>query len=284
MRKAAVLTAAFAVVAALVIGGVMLGRLRGHTRFVYLTGQTSGPAASGWEDVAWPAGPGLTVRGRLHRPASSDAPWLLFVPGNDPTPLATGQRVLDAVRGEADLGLAVFAYRGFDASGGAPSPEALPADTLALAQRLLRDQKVTGPRLHVVGFSMGTTIAARVAAGLAASQQSPQTLSLLASTPSLELVPAGLVAKFLPSDTYSMVGVEPQVKARVLVMHGENDTVLPPRLGAQVAAAFGPSAKWTVVNSRGHEDLLEAPEVIAALRAHVAEAPVKAPPLAPVAP
>ena len=280
MKKAAVV-ATLGVVAALVIGGVMLGRLRGHTRFVYLTGQKSGPAAAGWEDVGWPVASGLTVRARLHRPASPDAPWLLFVPGNDPTPLATGQRVLDAVRGDADWGLAVLSYRGFDASGGAPSPQSLAADTLELAQRLLRDEKVTGPRLHLIGFSMGTTIAARVAAGLAAFQQSPQTLSLLASTPSLELVPGGLVAKFLPSDTYSMVGVEPQVKARVLLMHGERDTVLPPALGAQVAAAFGPAAKWTVVKSRGHEDLLDAPEVISAVRAHVTEPRSEAPPPAP---
>jgi hypothetical protein len=75
-------------------------------------------ATAGWAKAELDVAPGTALRGLVRKPSSSTRPWVLFYPGNDESQLERGHGFLTRLGGEADLGLAVFAYRGYDASDG----------------------------------------------------------------------------------------------------------------------------------------------------------------------
>ena len=97
---------------------------RARLRFPYLSRPI--PAATyaalaakpGWAKAELEVAPSITLRGLVRRPSVSGKPWVLFYPGNDESQLERGQAFLIRLAGDADLGLAVFGYRGYDASDG----------------------------------------------------------------------------------------------------------------------------------------------------------------------
>ena len=96
----------------------VMGRPR--PRFPYLATPLSSTAydelahLEGWAKSLITVAPGVKLRGLVRNPKNPGSPWVLYYPGNDRTQLRTGQAFLATLFGTDDLGLAVFAYRGFD--------------------------------------------------------------------------------------------------------------------------------------------------------------------------
>src|SRR4051812_10184084 len=115
-----------------VLGAALLSPLRerffGRTRlrFPYLARPIAAASYAalaskpGWAKSEVRVAPDITLRGLLRRPSSNSAPWVLFYPGNDESQLERGHAFLTALAGDRDWGLAVYAYRGYDASDGKP--------------------------------------------------------------------------------------------------------------------------------------------------------------------
>ena len=70
----------------------------------------------------------------------------------------------DAVIGDRDWGAVVWAYRGFDGSGGTPDPHLLAEDAWKAAADLTRTAPCGRDRIHLVGFSLGSSMVAAVSA------------------------------------------------------------------------------------------------------------------------
>lgn len=252
--------AALAVMAAGSLARRALGRSR--RRFPYLVGSLTPDArvaltADGaWVSSSAVVAPGVSLNGIIRRPADRRAPWILFYPGNDATPLATARRFLDLLRGDHDWGCAVWAYRGYDSSDGAPARDALAADASRLYDGLLEAEGLPPERLNVLAFSMGGYLAASAVSRGAQSGRAPASLSLLASVRDVEMTPAGWAARLFGGERFDIDPLLDSLPAPVLVLQGGADETLGVESGRVIAARLGSRARYLELPGVGHNDLL----------------------------
>src|SRR5260370_38878216 len=162
LQRGFALTAA----AAAVVARWLVLRARGTPHFAYWMVPLSQSdydalgARPGWRARSLELEGGVVLRGLVRRPDGTSpaspgrgrdmdtgAPWILFFPGNSSTLLAEAQRFLDALVAERNWGAVVWAYRGFDGSGGQPSPNVLGDDGWVSARHLMRTEGVRHDRI-----------------------------------------------------------------------------------------------------------------------------------------
>jgi pimeloyl-ACP methyl ester carboxylesterase len=248
---------------------------RKRLRFAYLTGQvapgeyqalTSRP---GWSPSGVEVESG-TLLGLVRRPARSDAPWVLFYPGNDADQLKSGQAFLSRLGDQQDWGLAVFAYRGYDSSPGAPVLSDLTEDASAMLARLCQSERTVPEKVNIVGFSIGGHLAVRVTGAATRDGHPPASLSLLAAVDDIEMVRRSAWMKLDPGDDYQTRPFLKDVRAPVLVMQGDADLALAgPGQGRAIAATLGERAQYVEFPGAGHNDMMETDPAIAQLRTFI---------------
>lgn len=254
-----------ATVVILIVGGAaatIISR-RNPLRFEYATGALAPDAYAalaardGWKAWTIPVSDGVTLNGLVHPPQSADAPWILFFPGNDPAQLATGQRAVETMIGANDWGGAVFAYRGFDGSGGKPTVDALRSDGSAALANLLESEHLGASQVHVTAFSIGGHVAAAVVGAQATSRAPVASLSLLASVNDIVMVRRSPVARVAAGDAFLTRPLLADVPAPVLVIQGADDEALGgPAQGRAIAAALGNRVEYVELAGVGHTVLL----------------------------
>lgn len=198
--------------------------------------------------------------------ASTRAPTLLFFSGNA-TDIATSQLLLEHIRGPEEVGLAVFAYRGYDGSGGEPAEPALHED----ARELVRALGVPPAELVILGHSLGTSMAAHLAADLSREGTPPKGLVLVSPFTSVAaifdanvpLLPVGWAVR----DAHRTDRVIDEVRCPVLIIHGTDDPLIPFAHGKALAAKLGDRATFLEIRGGGHDDVLDHTRSIAAIRA-----------------
>lgn len=267
-------------VAALVAVGVYANERfvrRSALRFPYLTGQISDAryaelaSAPGWSKVSADVEPGVSLNGLLRKPAQPGARWVLFFSGNDGAMLARGQSVLSRLAGDEPWGLAVFAYRGFESSGGVPELDALAADASRIVDLLVERHGAVRDKLHVVGFSIGGHLAVRAVAAQCASGKPIRSLALLASVNDIVMFRRSPWQKLSLGDAYRTQPFLEQVPEPVLVLQGTADEALGgPGQGRDIAAALGGRAEYVELAGVGHEALLDSEQAITKVRQFIA--------------
>jgi hypothetical protein len=167
-------------------------------------------------------------------------------------------------------GVLMAEYRGYGGNPGTPSESGLVADGSA-ALDFLGGEPIAPNRLVIYGESLGSGVAVPLAA-----QREVASLILEAPFTSVAEV-AQYHYSFIPAfalvrDRFDSLARIGQVEAPILVIHGEQDRVVPVRFGrALFDAAPQPKELW-LAREAGHEDLvrygaLEA--VLDFLRRHV---------------
>jgi pimeloyl-ACP methyl ester carboxylesterase len=216
-----------------------------------------------WRTSSFDVSPGVTLHGLERVSARSGAPMVIFFTGNDAHPLAEGQRFLEALCRAGDWSGAVWAYRGFDGSGGAPEPRALIDDGWKAYIRATAAQTAASGRVHVVGFSLGTSIVAAIAAR--AGSTPPASITLLGPLKEIDMT----FAQSAVRHRYVMLKYLDAVQAPALVIHGHRDQVLPVEWGREIAARLGARARYVEPSELGHLDLALAPQVLDEVRAFI---------------
>src|SRR6185369_16969911 len=224
-------------------------------------------AKPGWQAQQIKVAPGIELRGLVREPAAPAGPWVMFFSGYSPNVLRDGQQFLDALCAERGWGGIVLAYRGYDSSGGTPDSKTLIDDGFKAYRALLADRKVPSRAVHLVGFSMGTSMAAGVAAQ--ASAQPPGSLTLLAP---MTLLYHGDRLQ-LRLHRYETLKWLPQIANPVLVIHGVKDTTLPVGNGRIVAEALGSRATLLELPDVGHLELPQTPAALDAIRGFIVAHP-----------
>jgi pimeloyl-ACP methyl ester carboxylesterase len=247
-----------------------------HLRFAYFTGPLSAEryaelaAVPGWAATSLAVTPSVTLNGLIRRPVSRTAPWVLFLSGNDPTPLATAQTFLERLRSGADWGCVTYAYRGYDSSGGTPDREDLEADTLKAFDDLLARERVPPARVHVVAFSLGGYFASYLVGNAARTQRKVASLSLLAGAEDLMMVHWKRLSNFAPGDVYETQPLLDAVPAPVLVVQGGADDAIGAEQGRKIAARLGARARYLELPGIKHIELLGNDAAIGAAREMIA--------------
>ncbi|MES2717652.1 MAG: alpha/beta fold hydrolase [Pseudomonadota bacterium] len=181
---------------------------------------------------------------------------------------------LDFWRG-LNVDLFMLDYRGYGKSSGRIRSE---AELLADVQAAWRVVTAADARKPVVlaGRSLGTGLAARLAATLPAAQR-PALLLLVSPYRSLQalaathypLVPGALLRYPLRSDqAFQALAAAPGPRPPVLLLHGAQDSLIPPAHSDGLAALL-PGAQVQHIAGAGHNDLQDYPVYLEAVRSAV---------------
>jgi uncharacterized protein len=225
-------------------------------------------ARPGWSRVSLEVEPGVRVVGLIRAASSSAAPQLLFFGGNA-YDLASSQLVLEEIGAGHDFGLAVFAYRGYDGSGGAPSEVSLFADARKAADHLEAAFGVAPDRLVLVGQSLGSGVAAHLAGDLSAASRPPRALIMISPYTAIAdlfeqrvpIVPVGWAVR----DPFRTISAIDRVRCPVLLVHGDRDRLIPVSHARALKERLGDRARLVVLEGRDHNDLWEGSETSKAI-------------------
>jgi uncharacterized protein len=184
-------------------------------------------------------------------PADADNFIVLYLHGNAGNIAYRARRVL----GFAELGWGIMLpeYRGYGGNPGTPSEQGLLKDAhAALAE--LEAMGIASERILLWGESLGTGLAVQLAAEHEVAcllLESPYTSMADLARWHLPWLPVG----FLLRDRFDSLARIGAVRAPVLVMQGDRDTIVPPDMGRRLlAAAQAPGELWHAAGA-GHNDL-----------------------------
>jgi uncharacterized protein len=168
-----------------------------------------------------------------YAPAAEGQPTLFYLHGNAGSLAHRAGRVR-LYRGYG-YGIFMLAYRGFSGSTGAPSESTIVADSLMAYDRL-KTLGVPDEEIVVYGESLGTGVAVQVAAN-----RRPNGLVL--ESPFSSVADVGsylypfLPVRWLLKDRFDSVEHIHQVKAPLMILHGEDDRIVPVRFGRKLFEA-----------------------------------------------
>ena len=206
-------------------------------------------AASGLplEDVWFQAADGTKLFG-WYVEARADRPVIIWCHGN------AGNIVhrLDNLRllFQRDLSVFLFDYRGYGRSQGLrPSEEGLYFDAMGAHEYLTRIRMIRPERLVIFGRSLGAAVAADLAVHKPASG-----LILESAFPSIEAVTkfyyGGLPVHWLLGAEFRLTDRVPALSLPKLIIHGDQDDIIPLELGRQVFEAAKPPKSFHLVSGR----------------------------------
>ncbi|HMU53984.1 MAG TPA: alpha/beta hydrolase [Nitrospira sp.] len=147
----------------------------------------------------------------------------------------------------------VFDYRGYGRSQGRPSEEGLYLDAIGAYDYLTRTRMIRPERLILFGRSLGAAVA-----GDLASQKPAAGLVLESSFPSIEAVAkvhyGGLPLHWLLGAEFRLIDRLPNLSLPKLIIHGDQDDIIPLALGRRVFDGSLPPKSFYVIASAGHND------------------------------
>lgn len=148
-------------------------------------------------------------------------------------------------------------YRGYGSSEGSPDEEGLHRDALAAWRHAAEERETPPARLAVAGHSLGSAVAARLAAerpvgAVVLTGAFPSVPELAAAT--YRWLPDALFRGW-PTNRFETARRLAGVRAPVLVARGGRDRLVPRELTRRVLEAAGPEATWLEAPSAGHDDL-----------------------------
>jgi pimeloyl-ACP methyl ester carboxylesterase len=226
----------------------------------WMAGQLDWPPSSGAAGYALTplaTAPGVVLQGAVHPAPQSPSRFILFFPGTSSDQLSGSVPLLERLRLGLPLGAAVWSYRSAGGSTGVPSPEAASADARAQVAYLQKHYDVTPERLLLVGYSLGSGSALRLAADLSRAHTPPAALLLMSPFRELRLQGPEWYGPFVRDDLYSNEGLVAAVRCPVFIVAGDRDKALPIDLHARpLARAFGAHARYLELPGKGHVDYL----------------------------
>ncbi len=192
-----------------------------------------------------------------HAPAAPGAPLVLYFGGN----AEEVSWMLDEIGRQAPAASWLLVdYRGYGASGGAPSEEALASDALTWYDRFHRENA----RIFVLGRSLGSGVAVHLAA-----QRRVDGVLLVTPFDSMvdvgrhhyPLLPVGLMLKH----RFDSLAAAPRVSAPLLCLAALDDEVIPVAHARRLYDAWGGEKRWVELRG-GHNGIDGHPDYWPAIR------------------
>jgi fermentation-respiration switch protein FrsA (DUF1100 family) len=199
---------------------------------------------------------GLDILAWTLPPARGDAPVLLYLHGNGGSLAHRADRVRRFER--LGWGALFVQWRGYGGNPGTPSEAGLTEDARA-GLAALQEAGVPASRIVLWGESLGTGLAIRLAAEqphamAAVILESPYTSLLALGRMHYPLLPSNLLLR----DRYDSLALMPTVEAPVLILQGARDTLVPPAMGRELAAAARAPVEVWEAPLAGHNELGQA--------------------------
>lgn len=233
---------------------LLVSWLEPRMAFYPIRGVQQTPAAAGlqYAEVRVPTADGETLHGWWLEHGTPRA-QAIFFHGNG----GNLSLWLDVIADLRKRGISVFAidYRGYGASTGSPSEKGLYRD--AEAALTVFAERLRKPGVPVVywGRSIGSPVAA-----YAATREAPDALVLESPMPDVRSLlrtnPVMWVLSFLSSYRFPTARYVRQLDTRLLVIHGDSDSIVPYAAGQRVFDAAGTTSKtFVTIPGADHNDL-----------------------------
>ena len=183
-----------------------------------------------FEEVSIPTPTGIKIKGWFHKKDLNQKKTLVFFHGNAGD-LSNRIHKLNLIK-NFDINFLIVAYRGFSGNEGNPTEAGLYQDARD-ALKWLNKQGVEDKQIIIYGESLGTGVSAEVA-------QNKNFAGIILESPFTSMVDAGkhyyfyLPVSFLLKDRYETVKKLKNIKAPILIMHGEKDKIVPFKMGKKV--------------------------------------------------
>jgi len=193
---------------------------------------------------------GARVRGWIVSGATVPAPAVIYFGGNAEEVSWT----LAETRWPREWTIVAVNYRGYGASEGLPGEREITADALAIYDSIVRREDVDRKRIVVFGRSLGTAVAARVAA------ERPVAGAILVS-PFDSLTAIGskhypwLPVSLLLRHRFDAISVATRIRAPLLAIIGDADSIIPPRHSRALFDAWAGPKQWRVITGADHNDI-----------------------------
>jgi len=166
-------------------------------------------------------------------PPPEGKPVVLYFHGNGGNLIYRGDRMLRLAN--AGFGVLMPEYRGYGGNDGTPTETGLYADADA-AMAFLREQGIGEDRVALYGESLGTGVVTRLASEHAVAAlilEAPYTSMTAMAATQFYFMPVSLMLK----DRFDSLSRISRVHAPILVLQGDSDEMIPPRMGQQLFAA-----------------------------------------------
>lgn len=166
-----------------------------------------------------------------------------------------GDRVLHAeVLTAAGFDVLLFDYRGFGRSSGTAGERGTYRDARAALACLLRQPGVDPARVFYLGESLGGAVALELA--LAHPPAGLVLLSAFTSVRDLARMHYKLVPQAAVPDAYPSLSLIAGLRAPLLVLHGEDDAIVPVEHGTALYEAAPKPKRLRIVPGVGHNDIV----------------------------
>lgn len=249
-----------------------------------ITPAMTGKLAGRLTDVRVPTADGLVLRGWLVEadPAAAvnPPPLILYFQGNA---AHRGRRALQfGLFSELGCRVLIVDYRGYGENPGRPSEAGLYEDARGCWRYAVETLRVPPERIVLFGESLGGGVATALAAELTQARTPPGGLIIRASFTSLPDAGAyhypWLPVRWFLWDRFDSLARIPQVASPLLIMHGDQDRIIPFSQGERLFAAApersatGIPKQFVRLKGAGHNDIMHvaADQVEAAVRRFLA--------------
>lgn len=210
------------------------------------------PAGSRIEDVFFTASDGTHLHGWYISAATENGPVVLNMHGNSGN--VTNHRHWIQAFAERGVSTFIFDYRGYGKSDGTPVEEGVYADATGAYDYLVKQRKIDPKRIYLFGHSLGGAIAIDLA-----SRKSSAGLIVESSFTSAPAVAAGIVPVYpfgwFIHSRFVSVGKIPNIHVPILIIHGDNDALIPIRHGKELYAAAHEPKQFYQVPGGAHGNL-----------------------------
>jgi fermentation-respiration switch protein FrsA (DUF1100 family) len=240
------------VAAGLALAGVRSGMI--ERSFIYFPDSelVADPSDFGlpFQDVSFAAGDGVQLHGWLV-PGEKDVTWLWFH-GNAGN-ISHRLENLKLLHDELGVSVFLFDYRGYGRSRGKPYEEGTYRDAEAALAYLRSHPDINANRIVYFGRSLGAGVAVELA-----TRQPPLGLILESPVPSISelarhhypFLPVGPLLR-TKYDSLAKIG---EVKAPLLVLHGDMDDIVPFEGGKKLFEAANEPKEFYTIRDAGHND------------------------------
>jgi dipeptidyl aminopeptidase/acylaminoacyl peptidase len=221
------------------------------------------------EEVRLPAGEGVTLHGWFLNAGgsrSSRAPLLVYYGGN----AEEVSWLLDEAGRFAGYSLLLVNYRGYGGSAGKPGEAVLYADALRVFDYAAQRADIDAARIVIMGRSLGTALAVRVAARRTAR-------AVVLVSPYDSMVALGrrhhpyLPVSLLMRNRFEALADAPQAKAPLLTLVATRDSLVPVEHSRRLFEAWGGPRAWREIEGAEHNDISSFPGYWQAIAAFLAE-------------
>ena len=153
------------------------------------------------------------------------------------------------------LGIMMVEYRGYGSNKGRPTESGLYSDARA-ALAWLEGEGIKSAQMILYGESLGTGVAVQMA-----TEMTPYLLVLEAPFDSAANVAKKaypfLPIDFLMQDRFDSIDKIKQIKTPLLIVHGDEDNVIPLALAKNLFEAANHPKEINIINGGGHADLYD---------------------------